>query len=264
MNTIAGIINIDPTPVTKHCEIHGEFKSTNVFGSVWTKCGECNRINAESSRISDEQKRRANDLAAYQRKIGDTGIPKRFQNRFLETFIASNSNQKKALAFAMQYAKTFDRVLETGRSVIFCGRPGTGKTHLAAGIGLHILRESRTVLFTTTLRAVGRVTDTWSRNATESKSQAIAALAFPDLLILDEVGVQFGSKAEEVSLFEVINERYENHKPTLLISNLTANEVKGCLGERIFDRLREDGGECVVFDWDSHRPILGKDAAKDV
>ena len=54
-------------------------------------------------------------------------------------------------------------------------------------------------------------------------------------------------------MFDILNERYENRLPTLLLSNLTAGEVKNFLGERVFDRLREDGGECVVFDWSSHR-----------
>jgi DNA replication protein DnaC len=78
-------------------------------------------------------------------------------------------------------------------------------------------------------------------------------MVFPDLLILDEVGVQFGSDTEKLLLFDVLNERYEQRKPTLLLSNLALDGVKAFLGERIYDRLREDGAEAVVFDWDSWR-----------
>ena len=74
-----------------------------------------------------------------------------------------------------------------------------------------------------------------------------------DLLILDEVGVQFGSDTEKLILFDVLNERYEKRRPTLVLSNLSLPDVEQYLGERIFDRLREDGGEAVVFDWESHR-----------
>ena len=52
---------------------------------------------------------------------------------------------------------------------------------------------------------------------------------------------------------DVLNERYEKRKPCLLLSNLAIDDVKAYLGERIFDRLREDGGEAVAFDWASHR-----------
>ncbi len=76
---------------------------------------------------------------------------------------------------------------------------------------------------------------------------------FPDLLILDEVGVQFGSDTEKLILFDVLNERYERRRPTILMTNLTLEEVADFLGDRIIDRLREDGGEFIPFDWESHR-----------
>jgi DNA replication protein DnaC len=113
--------------------------------------------------------------------------------------------------------------------------------------------DSRSVLFTTVMRAIRRVKDTWNRENTESETQAIAALVFPNLLILDEVGVQFGSDTEKLILFDVLNERYERRRPTLLLSNLALDEVKVYLGERVFDRMREDGGEVITFTWESHR-----------
>ena len=81
----------------------------------------------------------------------------------------------------------------------------------------------------------------------------IALLVYPDLLIIDEIGVQFGSEFEKNLIFDILNERYENRRPTLLLSNLTVPEVRAFLGERIYDRLKEDGGRCVSFDWQSHR-----------
>ena len=54
-------------------------------------------------------------------------------------------------------------------------------------------------------------------------------------------------------MFEIINERYESRQPTILISNLSLTEVKQYLGDRIFDRMREDGGKYISFDWDSYR-----------
>ena len=78
-------------------------------------------------------------------------------------------------------------------------------------------------------------------------------LCSPDLLILDEVGVQFGSDAEKLILFEIINTRYQDMKPTILISNLTLVELGKYIGERVVDRMREGGGAILSFDWDSYR-----------
>ena len=236
------------------CEKHGAYESRCILGIVWTKCPKCCAEALAREREAEEAKARAERAAAWQRKVGFAGIPERFCDRRLEMYIAQSAPQRRALAFARAYADGFDTVLRSGRCALFVGRPGTGKTHLAVGIGLQIMeREGRTVLFTTAMRAVRRVKDTWGPNRDQTETQAIQALVFPDLLILDEVGVQFGSDTEKLILFDVLNERYERRRPTLLLSNLEVNEVQEFLGERIFDRLREDGGEFVPFDWDSHR-----------
>jgi DNA replication protein DnaC len=240
------------------CEQHGTFeaKSYTILGRSmpWSTCPACAAEEAARQKAADEAKAREARLHAWQRKIGQSGIPERFHDRTLDGFIARSEGQRSALAFAQVYADEFDKVLRIGRSALFVGKPGTGKTHLACGIGLQIMREqNRTVLFSTVMRAIRRVKDSWGRDSRQTESQAIETLVAPDLLILDEVGVQFGSDFERNILFDVLNERYEKRRPTLLLSNLTASEVAAYLGERIMDRLREDGGALLVFDWESHR-----------
>lgn len=250
---IEDFIHVTPATRAETCATHGEFQARNVFGSIWTRCPACEAERQASEDAEREAGEREARAAAWRRRIGDAGIPERFRDRTLDRFVASTAAQKRALDFAQTYADGFEDVLDTGRSALFIGKPGTGKTHLAVGIGLQVMRENRTVLFTTVVRAIRRVKDTWGRNSDETESEAIAALVFPDLLILDEVGVQFGSDTEKLILFDVLNERYEKRRPTLLLSNLPLDDVRKFLGERVFDRLREDGGEAIVFDWESHR-----------
>ena len=252
--SIASLASAKAAPRQETCETHGAFESVNFIGRIWSKCPGCSAEAAAKDRVEQEARDHAARKAAWELRLGESGIPARFTDRTLNKFIASTPEQASALAFATAYADGFDEVMKTGRSAMFVGKPGTGKTHLAAGIGLRLMRrDGRPVLFTTVMRAVRSVKDTWGRGAEKSEAQAVAALVFPDLLILDEVGVQFGSETEKLILFDVLNERYEKRRPTLLLSNFGVDEVQAYLGERIFDRLREDGGEAVAFDWESYR-----------
>lgn len=240
-----------------NCETHGDFTSRNVFGQIWSRCPVCETERREAEAARKEEQEREDRRYRWARKVEGAGIPERFRNRTFENFVADSEGKAKALEFASAYAGRFtESAYESGKSAVFVGKPGTGKTHLAVAIGMAAMSAGHSVMFCTVLRAIRRVKDTWSRDSQESESQAVAALVFPDLLILDEVGVQFGSETEKNILFDILNDRYEQCKPCLLLSNLPIKEVRAFLGERVFDRLREDGGEVIAFDWESHRGKL--------
>jgi DNA replication protein DnaC len=253
METLGGILN-KQEPRQDTCDIHGDFESRNLWGTIWTRCPPCEDIRL-AEQEADEKKKRAEKLYQFfLDSIGTACIPERFTDRTLDTYKATNQGQQHHLGFCKDYAANFKQRSATGQSIIMVGLPGTGKTHLAVGIALHIMREFRaTALFYTVQRVVRRVKDTWSRGSEESESQAIKIFTSPDLLILDEVGIQFGSETEKQILFDILNDRYEKRKPTIIISNLSKDEVFNYLGERVADRLREDGGKLLVFDWESYR-----------
>lgn len=254
MNKISELLHAEPLIRNGSCTKHGPFQSRCYLGSIWTQCTKCTKEMDERDRLKLVEKEREIKQAQWKEKVIDAGIPERFRNRNLQSFIADTEDKKYALKFANTYADDFGTVTKTGRCAVFLGRPGTGKTHLAAGIALRIMyKEHRSVHFTTVLRAIRGVKDTWNSKATTNETGAVGALVFPDLLILDEVGIQFGTETEKLILFDILNERYEKRKPTILISNLTMEEVAGYLGERIVDRMKEDGGEFIVFDWNSFR-----------
>lgn len=87
----------------------------------------------------------------------------------------------------------------------------------------------------------------------DGESTFLAALQEIRLLILDEVGLQFGTDGEIQHLTEVIDRRYRETPPTLIVSNYPMNDLWKFLGERAVDRLKDNGGKLVVFDWESHR-----------
>ena len=102
-------------------------------------------------------------------------------------------------------------------------------------------------------RAIRSIKETYDKSSNKTEAQAYRDLVEPDLLILDEAGIGFGSDFEKNALLEIINGRYETSRPTIMTSNLAAAALEEAIGERSFDRLREGGGKMIVFDWESYR-----------
>lgn len=253
MKPIDEIITEETALYTHKCPQHGDYQHVNAKNMFWSNCGKC--VEAEKNiKVADDKawhdERRKDRIASH---LKHSGIPERFISKTLDVYDVKSAGQKRALDFATEYAVNFADVLKTGRSVILCGLPGTGKTHIAIGVGLHVINHGHSVVFATVQRIMRRFKESWRKDSEDTETQVMEDLTAPDLLIIDEIGVQFGSEFEKNAMFDILNTRYENRRPTIMLSNLTQKEVNAFLGDRIFDRLREDGGKCIPFDWASHR-----------
>lgn len=241
------------TETTTTCAKHGtEYERREVAG-VFLGCPQCEDERAQAWRDNDAERQRTAERTRWAEKLERAGIPKRFQSKTLDAYVPTIDGQRNALAWARSYAGGFGDTMASGRSALLIGKPGTGKSHLAIGIALHVLEHGGTAWYGTVQQAVRSVKDTWGKRSSKSEGEAIASLTKPDLLVLDEVGVQFGTTFEQNLLFDVLNDRYADMRPTILLSNLDADAVKEFLGERVLDRMREDGGKVMAFDWESYR-----------
>ena len=110
---------------------------------------------------------------------------------------------------------------------------------------------NKTALFLNVVDAFSKIKETYAKKSENSESDVLNQFCNIDLLILDEFGVQVGSEHEKLLLFRIINTRYENLMPTILISNLSALEIKN-FEHRIYDRLKE-GGFLLTFTGESMR-----------
>ncbi|WP_248920478.1 ATP-binding protein [Pseudomonas entomophila] len=241
------------------CEKHGAFeqKVTILMGkALRSQCPECARIAKEQRDARSEAEQALNVRMAISRKLGDSLIPKRFAGRSLANYKVEHEGQAEALRFCRHYVKTFDKIAEAGRCMVLLGKPGTGKTHLGAGMAYDLMRNtSHSAVYRTVGSVLQAIRATYDRSSETTEASILASLIEPSLLVLDEVGVsrEQPSDFELTTLFSIINGRYEQVKPTVVISNLDGSQLPVAMGERCVDRLREGGMIVVLFDWESHR-----------
>lgn len=246
-----------------NCGEHGPYLAKCHVGDVWLGCPQCSSAKSEADAQWLASRAKAVVVGSWEDRVDAAGIPERFRCRSLDSFEVANAKQRSVLEFARAYADGFTAVRRSGRSAIFLGKLGTGKTHLAAGIAQQVMRtHGASVLFVTAGNMVRMVKDTWVKGSGKTESDVIASMVFPDLLIVDEVGVQQGTEFERNVMFDVFNERYERRKPSLLLGNCTLEELTTrFVGERVVDRLREDGGVVVPFVWESQRAGISREVA---
>ena len=124
--------------------------------------------------------------------------------------------------------------IERRENVIALGPSGTGKTHVALGLGLAACQKGLSVGFTTAAALVSEMMEARDERRLLRFQKQMAACK---LLIIDELGFVPLSKTGAELLFELISQRYERGA-TLITSNLPFDEWTETLGsERLTGAL---------------------------
>ena len=128
--------------------------------------------------------------------------------------------------------------VERNENVIAVGNSGTGKTHVALGLGLAACQRGLSVGFTTAAALVHELIEARDERRLLNLQKKLARLK---LLIVDELGFVPLSKTGAEFLFEVFSQRYERGS-TLVTTNLPFDEWTEVLGSErltgaLLDRL---------------------------
>lgn len=260
-NQAAAIEKVDISPFIQSavCDHHGPFeqKVVSLMGREFKgPCPECAKIRLAEAAEREEIQESLNRRILLEQKLGAAMIPKRFVGKSFDGYVATTQQQVKALARCKEYADNFRGHFDAGRCMLLLGKPGTGKTHLAVSIANYLnANTGASAVYRTVGAVLQAIRATYDRSSDQSEAQILSALIGPSLLILDEIGAtkEKPSDFELATLFSIINGRYEQQRPTIIVSNLKADELPGALGDRCVDRLREGGGIAVKFDWESQR-----------
>jgi DNA replication protein DnaC len=239
-----------------NCEKHGSFDFRYLpFGKktfVIDCCAKCVDEKDLEDKLTEEKLKADTDMENERKRRENArvnaGISKRNLYKTFDDYICTNEGQSKAKNDCERFVKEFP----CEKSMIMVGGVGTGKTLLASAM-LDSLVDNNRCEMIKVIDLIRHLKSTWNKESESTEEDIIKYFVKLDLLILDEVGSQFGSDTEKLFIFDIIDGRYQDMKQTVLISNLDIDGIKDVIGERCVDRLREGGGSMIAFDWKSSR-----------
>lgn len=151
-----------------------------------------------------------------------------------DTVYGATSREMMAenLEFCRNYAENFHLPCN---GILMRGATGLGKTHLSLSIAKVVLAKGYSVIY-------GSAPDLFRKAEQEhfgrEDGNTVEMLLGADLLILDDVGAEFESKFYSSVLYNIINNRMNAAKPTVVSTNCDLNELLGRYGDRTVSRLK--------------------------
>lgn len=167
----------------------------------------------------------------------NSGINTEDLDKTFTNFEEWSSKSKEMKTKAIEYYKAFNAIrAERRNSILLCGNPGSGKTHVSLALANNFLKKNIKVVYmpyrdiVTSLKQ--NMIDEEYYKRTLSKYQTC------ELLLLDDL---YKGKVNETDInimFELINYRYLNHLPLIVSTEFTIEKLLSfdeAIGSRIYE-----------------------------
>jgi len=143
--------------------------------------------------------------------------------------------------------------IEKTRNVIFMGKSGTGKTHLATGLGMEACKQGIRTRFVT---GCGLANELIEARDEKLLGRVVKRYAGYGLLIIDELGYVPFSKEGAQLIFQILAERHER-KPVMITTNMGFGDWTQIFGDpsmtaALLDRVTHKA-HIINCTWESYR-----------
>ena len=161
-------------------------------------------------------------------------------NLTFSNFKVWNKFSKVLKETAIAYFNDFNKIKNSRQnSILICGQPGGGKTHIAAAIAINLINSGIKVMYMPYRETLTKLKIN-IKNEDYYKS-TLDKFKMCDLLMIDDLYKGKVTLADINILFEIINYRYVNYKPIMVSSEMIIEEILKVdegIGSRIYEMCR--------------------------
>src|SRR5262245_18850800 len=155
--------------------------------------------------------------AVGQQRLAEARIPPLYKHCDLENFRDYNDSLVRAVSSARAFCDAFPAAR---KGIIFLGKPGLGKTHLAVATLKRALRQTNARgLFYTTPELLALIRSTYNSATRSTESDIIRPVMEAQLLVLDDLGAERPTDWVEETMNLIVNTRYNHRRVTIFTSN---------------------------------------------
>ena len=160
----------------------------------------------------------------------------RFDNFKLDYYPdGAGTSPRRRMESVLNYCKTYATDFSRrSPSLLLYGKTGLGKTHLSLAVAGKAVESGYGVIYTSAQNLFNKLEKEKFGRSDGNTEETILDC---DLLIIDDLGAEFTTQFTVSALYNIINSRELEGKPTIISTNLTPEQLTSAYSERIASRI---------------------------
>lgn len=188
-------------------------------------------------------------------------IPRRYEHCRFDSFSPYEPTLHAPLSVAREWFERWPDRVEHG--LLFCGGPGTGKTHLAVAILRELAeRKGAKVCFAEQRELLKDLQATFDGASGRSEAEVLTPVLDAEVLLLDDLGAGRTSAWAQDVMHDVLAHRYNRRLPTLMTTNRVTGDEEASAATSEAPSLRDRLGDALMsrlYEMCLLVPVIAKD-----
>jgi DNA replication protein DnaC len=178
------------------------------------------------------------------------GVGARFKQCRLENYRSYTPAQADTVRTLKRWIEWVNQGMDT--NLVLAGYRGAGKTNLATAVmfALSDLGLSSEIISFHDL--ILEIRSTYRSSTNQSEWQILQRITQCDVLVVDDLDQSRHSVSEQQTLQTLIDKRYRNQMPTVLITPLPSQAFCSLVGEVVLSRIRHGQLVWIECVWENH------------